>query len=158
MEKLRIAVLNTSKEITNVLAVVFREEGHETCESFTYLYRGDDKSFDKFIAECNPDVIIFDIAIPYEENYDLFKKLSQRDCVKHTPFILTTTNKAVLEKLVELMGPSTVTNNSGVVNNINIDYNAAPGSSSNMITVDRWGLEKLICDIIAKNIRLRNGY
>ncbi len=100
MEKLRIAVLNTSKEITNVLAVVFREEGHETCESFTYLYRGDDKSFDKFIAECNPDVIIFDIAIPYEENYDLFKKLSQRDCVKHTPFILTTTNKAVLEKLV----------------------------------------------------------
>lgn len=66
--------------------------------------------------------------------------------------------KTVLEKLVELMGPSTVTNNSGVVNNINIDYNAAPGSSSNMITVDRWGLEKLICDIIAKNIRLRNGY
>lgn len=100
MEKLCVAVLNSSKEITDVLSEIFKEEGHDTCTSFTYLYKGDDRSFDRFIKRCKPDVIIYDVAIPYKQNYELFKKLSQHESVKHIPFILTTTNKEALESLV----------------------------------------------------------
>lgn len=100
MEKLRVAILNSSQEIIDVLAEVFKEEGYDTCTSFAYLYKGDDQAFDRFINQCKPDVIIYDVAIPYKENYALFKKLSEHESVSHIPFILTTTNKTVLESLV----------------------------------------------------------
>jgi DNA-binding response OmpR family regulator len=45
-------------------------------------------------------VIVYDIAIPYEENYALFNRLRSRESAKGIPFVLTTTNKKALEKLV----------------------------------------------------------
>ena len=100
MAEIKVAVMNTSKEITEVLEEAFKGEGFVTCSSFTYFFKEDFTQFDTFIEKNKPQVIIYDIAIPYKENYELFKKLSSRKSAKNCIFVLTTTNKEALEGLV----------------------------------------------------------
>jgi len=94
-----VAVLNTSREITDLLEDVLREEGYDTCSFFTYIFKEREEKFDAFVEKNRPSVIIYDIAIPYKENYDLFKRLLTHKSVKNIPFVLTTTNKDALEEL-----------------------------------------------------------
>jgi DNA-binding response OmpR family regulator len=100
MDQLKVAIINTSKEIVEVLQELFKAEGYKTCGTFTYLYKGNESQFDDFIKDNNPDIIIYDIALPYKENYELFKKLSEKMRENNVPFVLTTTNKDALESIV----------------------------------------------------------
>ena len=100
MDQVHIAVLNSSKEITDVVSQIFRAEGFSTSTSFTYLYKNNEEAFDNFLKKNKPSVIIYDVALPYEQNYELFRSLSKRDLAKDIPIILTTTNKKALESLV----------------------------------------------------------
>ncbi len=100
MDQLKVAILNTSKEIVEVVQELFQSEGYKTCGAFTYLFKDNESLFDEFIDSNNPDIIIYDIALPYKENFSLFKKLSGKMKANHVPFILTTTNKEALESMV----------------------------------------------------------
>ena len=104
MAEIKVAVMNTSKEITDVLEQALREEGFATCSTFTYFLKEDYNLFDEFIAIHKPKVIVYDIAIPYIENYELFLELGKRKSAKDIAFVLTTTNKVVLDKLVGKTG------------------------------------------------------
>ena len=92
--------MNSSKEITTVLREILEDAGYSTCTMFTYEFKEDHAFFDEFIKSNQPNVIVYDIALPYTENYNLFKKLYARPLVKKIPFVLTTTNKSALESLV----------------------------------------------------------
>lgn len=100
MAEIRVAVMNTSKEITDILQEVLKEEGFLVCTTYTYLLKERKERFNTFIKDNKPDVIVYDIAIPYQENYNLFKDLSEEPIAKNIAFVLTTTNKSVLENLV----------------------------------------------------------
>jgi CheY-like chemotaxis protein len=100
MAQKTIAIMNTSKEITDLLTEVFKEEGYYTYSLFTYLFKKNQVDFDTYITSHLPDVILYDIGLPYKENYELFKKLRTRPVVRDIPFVLTTTNKDALEKFI----------------------------------------------------------
>lgn len=100
MKDIKVIVMNTSKEITEVLQEVLIGEGFDTLTQFTYKFKNDEIDFDEYVSMSRPDVILYDIALPYEENYELFLELSSRKVVRDIPFILTTTNKKALEGLV----------------------------------------------------------
>ncbi len=100
MAEMRVAVMNTSKEITVVLEEILQSEGFSTCTTYTYMLKEHKGMFDEFLKKNKPSVIVYDIAIPYEENYALFQELSQKPSVDSISFVLTTTNKKALEKLV----------------------------------------------------------
>lgn len=100
MNSMKIAVMNTSHEVTEMVKAIFEDAGFETCDIFTYQLKYGETTFDEFLEENKPDVILYDIAIPYEENYMLFLALAKNMAVRKIPFILTTTNKKALEELV----------------------------------------------------------
>lgn len=100
MDQLKVAIVNTSKEIVEVLEEIFQSEGYQTCSTFTYFYKENEGKFDEFIDTNHPDVIIYDIALPYKENFMLFQKLSGKMKDHQVPFVLTTTNKDALESIV----------------------------------------------------------
>lgn len=104
MKPLKVAVLNTSREIMDLLIEVLRAKGFKTCDTFTKYLKDGKVEFDKYVRLNKPDVILYDIAIPYEENYMLFKSLAKSKVVKNIPFVLTTTNKKVLDSLVGKTG------------------------------------------------------
>lgn len=97
---MKVAVMNTSKEITQMLEEIIEDAGHTTCSIFTYEFKNQEEEFDAYVNQHKPDVILYDIAPPYKENYLLFIRLSERKHAKGIPFVLTTTNKEALETIV----------------------------------------------------------
>lgn len=59
-----------------------------------------DLDFESFIRQHDPKVVVYDIAPPYEANFKLFQHLRAMPTVAGRQFVVTTTNKAQVEKLV----------------------------------------------------------
>jgi DNA-binding response OmpR family regulator len=100
MADIKVAIMNTSKELTEILQELLADEGFTISITYTYELKERKEWFDEFIKVNKPDVIVYDIAIPYKENYELFKELCGSPSAKQSAFVLTTTNYHALEKLV----------------------------------------------------------
>lgn len=94
------AVLNTSADVVDLLRRSLEQAGIVTVTGFTHEIRDGAIDFDAFIGQHNPDLIVYDIAPPYDANWRLFQHLSRRPVATGRQFVLTATNAAHVEKLV----------------------------------------------------------
>ena len=53
-----------------------------------------------FVEQHSPDVIVFDVALPYEENWKFLRLLQSSEPLKNVAWVLTTTHKKRLQELV----------------------------------------------------------
>ena len=65
----------------------------------TEIKRGE-TDFLAFIEQHDPAVLVWDISIPYEENWRFVQLMMSSEKVKGRRFVLTTTNKRALEGMV----------------------------------------------------------
>lgn len=93
-------VLNTSPDVVDLLRRALEQAGIVTVTGSTHEIRDGKIDFDSFIRQHNPDVILYDVAPPYDTNWKLFQHLSSTPGLLGRHFVLTTTNKAHVEKLV----------------------------------------------------------
>ena len=56
--------------------------------------------FEKYIDKHNPEVVIFDLSPPYDENWRFFKTMRDAKTMKGRGIVLTTTNKARLDEVL----------------------------------------------------------
>ena len=56
--------------------------------------------FAQFLAAHNPEVVIFDISPPYEENWQCYQTWRDSEAMQSRGGVLTTTNKARLDEVV----------------------------------------------------------
>src|SRR3984893_7936623 len=56
--------------------------------------------FEKYMERHNPEVVIFDISPPYDENWTYFKKMRDAKTMKGRGMVLTTTNKNRLDEVL----------------------------------------------------------
>src|ERR1700730_560395 len=56
--------------------------------------------FKNFMVEHNPEVVIFDISPPYDENWHFFRTMRDADVMRGRGLVLTTTNKNRLDEVV----------------------------------------------------------
>lgn len=94
------AVLNTSADVIDLLRRALEQAGIVTVTGFTHEIRDGGIDFDAFVGQHNPDVIVYDIAPPYDANWRLFQHLSRRPIAAGRQFVLTAVNSAHVEKLV----------------------------------------------------------
>ena len=66
-------------------------------------FRRGERDLVAFLVEHRPQVIIYDIALPYIENWQYFATVRSHSSLPDGAFVLTTTNKTVFE---ELVGPT----------------------------------------------------
>lgn len=102
-QKPTVAIINSSEEIMEGLQVLLTEEGYPSVSGHVVNFKRGKADFIQFLKKNDPKVIIFDISPPYEENYIFFNLLRNLKQCEDISFILTTTNKRVLE---ELIGPT----------------------------------------------------
>ena len=95
-----IAVLNTSEEITAVIEDTLEMEGYRTISAFTFEAKRGDFDLEAFLAEHDPAAVVYDIAIPYVENFEFFLKIRNSPVGRARGFVVTTTNKRALEEMV----------------------------------------------------------
>src|SRR5580704_19712815 len=53
-------------------------------------------NFEKYMDKHNPEIVIFDLSPPYDENWQFFKTMRDANTMKRRGVVLTTTNKARL--------------------------------------------------------------
>ena len=93
-------VLNTSADVIDLLRRALEQAGIVTFTAFTHEIRDGGVDFDAFIGQHDPNVIVYDIAPPYDANLKLFQHLSSRPVVGGRQFVITATNATHVERLV----------------------------------------------------------
>jgi DNA-binding NtrC family response regulator len=105
-----VAVFNTSEDTTDLLRVVLEQAGFVVVTGLTSHFRDGKLDFYSFMREHRPKVVVYDIAIPYEQNWALFQHFRSRPVSESVQFVVTTTNAAQVEKfagaqhLLEIVG------------------------------------------------------
>ena len=94
-----VAVFNTSEDTTDMLRVVLEQAGFVVVTAFTSALRDGKTDFEGFMRQHQPTVIVYDVAIPYEENWRLFQHFRSRPACANVHFVVTTTNAAQVEKV-----------------------------------------------------------
>jgi len=99
-QKLIVAVFNSSADTVEMLRTVLERRGlHTVSGSIPDLKRGE-LDFISFVEHHKPAVIVYDMSPPYETNWAFLRLVRSSEPAKHCRFVLTTTNKPALDKLV----------------------------------------------------------
>ena len=96
-----IAVINSNEDTTDMLRVILQQQGFSSVVvgHVTEIKRGQ-ADFLKFIEVHDPRVFVWDISIPYEENWRFVQLIMNNEKMKERAVVLTTTNKRALDSLV----------------------------------------------------------
>ena len=95
-----IAVINSSSDTVDLLRTVLEQEGFQTVVGHIPEIKQGGLDFVAFLEHHAPAVIIYDISLPYDANWNFLRLVRSSEAVKDLPFVLTTTNKPALEQLV----------------------------------------------------------
>lgn len=98
-----VALFNASDDTVDMIRELLKEAGRGqnlvSCH-FADLKKGI-VDFKSFLSNHNPEVVIFDISPPYDENWKFFKTMRDAESMKERGAVLTTTNK---DRLDEVLG------------------------------------------------------
>lgn len=95
-----VAILDTSEDIVEMLRAVLEGEGWLVVADYIIHFRRSEKDIVAFLNQHKPRVIVFDIGPPYEANWNYFQAVRGLQETKDCAFVVTSTNKGVLEALV----------------------------------------------------------
>ena len=97
-----VALFNASDDTIDMVQKLLTDAGGE--QTLIWCHFADLKkgivNFPKYMARHNPEVVIFDISPPYDENWTYFKKMRDSSTMKGRGIVLTTTNKARLDEVL----------------------------------------------------------
>jgi CheY-like chemotaxis protein len=94
-----VAVFNTSEDTTDMLRVFFEHKGFVVVTAFTNAIRDGKTDLEALMRQHKPAVIVYDVALPYEENWRLFEHIQASPACDGVPFVLTSTNEAQVRKV-----------------------------------------------------------
>jgi CheY-like chemotaxis protein len=80
--------------------MLFEQSGFLVVTGLTYEIRDGRMNLEAFIRQHRPDVIVYDIAPPYDRNWALFQHLRAAEAIRTIPVVLTTTNEQSVRAFV----------------------------------------------------------
>lgn len=93
-----IAILNHDPSVINMLATWLETQGMRVvCGNLREYRRGHEDVAD-FIQRYRPEILLFEVSIPYASNWDYLGALRAIPETSGLPFIVTTNNKIALDK------------------------------------------------------------
>jgi DNA-binding NtrC family response regulator len=99
-----VAIFNSSQEILDMLQLALSEEPLRTVTGHILDFKRGEEDFLAFIEEHDPSAIVYDVAPPYEENWAFLRLLRDLKANEGRSFVVTTTNKRLLEELAGASG------------------------------------------------------
>jgi CheY-like chemotaxis protein len=96
-----VGIINTSEEMADVLHELLEEEGFIAPVAYVIDFKRGRADIEEFFATHQPQAVIWDIALPYVENWHYFReRILSAGFLPPERFIITTLNKSVLDILV----------------------------------------------------------
>ena len=96
-----VAVINTAPDTVDLLKDVLERAGFLIVTGYTHDVRDGKLDLEMMMRVANPVVILWDLAPPYDRNW-AFLQLLRTTVLKGPRLVLTTANKAHVEKLAGL--------------------------------------------------------
>ena len=96
---LTVAVFNASDDTVEMLKTLLSESGYRAVSGEVDEVKSGKLDFIAFMETHNPDAVIWDIAPPYDRNWNFFKLLRTIGPLAGRAIILTTTHKEHLDAL-----------------------------------------------------------
>lgn len=94
-----VAIINTSPDVIDMLRIAFEAAGIAAVSTFAHEIREGRVDVDAFIRQHEPKVVVYDVAPPYPNSWLLFQHIASLPVMQGRVFILTSTNRAHVEKL-----------------------------------------------------------
>jgi DNA-binding response OmpR family regulator len=96
-----VALVNASDDTVDMVQRMLDASGFSCLVGchFADLKKGT-IDFSRYVKRHNPDVVVFDISPPYQENWDFFRTLLDGTAMEGRGLVLTTTNKQRLDETV----------------------------------------------------------
>ena len=93
------AVINTTPDTVDLLKDVLEKAGMLVVTGYTYDIRDGKLDLPAFLRTHEPDVIVYDLAPPYDRNWEFLQHLRQTTLSGYR-FVLTSLNSKYVEGLV----------------------------------------------------------
>ena len=97
-----VALFNASDDTIDMIQSLLKEAGD--AQTLVWCHFADLKKgvvdFTQYLAKHNPEVVIFDISPPYDENWTFFKTMRDARTMQGRGSVLTTTNKNRLDEVL----------------------------------------------------------
>jgi DNA-binding response OmpR family regulator len=97
-----VALFNASDDTIDMVQRLLSAAGDE--QTLIWCHFADLKKgivdFSRYIDKHNPEVVIFDLSPPYDENWTFFKTMRDATTMQGRGTVLTTTNKARLDEVL----------------------------------------------------------
>jgi hypothetical protein len=98
-----VALFNASDDTIDMAQAILKKG--DSAQTLVWCHFADLKKgivdVEKWLSEHNPEVVIFDISPPYDENWKYYKTMRDSDEMRGRGCVLTTTNK---DRLDEVLG------------------------------------------------------
>ena len=94
------AVFNTSPHLVDLVRRACEPAGILVVSLLPYQIREGGADLKSFLAHYDPDVVVYDIAPPYDANWQLFKHIRSLDSMQDRKMVLTSINEKRLSRLV----------------------------------------------------------
>jgi DNA-binding NtrC family response regulator len=93
------AIINTSPDIVDLLRRALEPAGIVTVSVLTHQIREAMVDLEAFLRQHDPSVVVYDIAPPYEANWQLFQHICRMDAMRDRRVVLTSLNARHVEQL-----------------------------------------------------------
>ncbi|HUJ28420.1 MAG TPA: hypothetical protein VLW85_20505 [Myxococcales bacterium] len=100
-----IAIFNTNAEVLELVRESLQHAGFQAVVAHIADIKSGRLDMIRFVEEHDPDVIVYDVAPPYDTNWTFLRLMRNSKVMSGRAFVVTTTNKRALE---ELIGPNDV--------------------------------------------------
>ncbi len=100
-----VAIFNTNSEVLDLVRESLQTAGYATVVAHLDDLKRGRLDMIQFVEEHKPDVIVYDVAPPYDTNWTFLRLMRNSKVMQGRAFVVTTTNKRALE---ELIGPNDV--------------------------------------------------
>ena len=110
-----VAVFNNDPDLINMLATWFETHGMRVVCGTLRDFRRGHEDVAVFLTRHNPTMVLYDISMPFGPNWDFLEALRMIPETSGVPIMVTTSNKAALEKAV---GPTAAFEVTGTAENM----------------------------------------
>ena len=95
-----VAIINSNDDLVRLLRDGLVSLGFDVVTAHIRDIKSGQQDFTKFLNSHDPDVVVYDIAVPYEDNWTFFQTLLKLPETQTRRFLVTTVNKRILDQRI----------------------------------------------------------
>jgi CheY-like chemotaxis protein len=95
-----VAVVNTNPDLVRILRMALEKAGFIVFTIHIEEIKSGEANVESFLNQHDPRVIVYDVALPYDQNFRFLDHLRTATGFKGRHFVLTTVNLRAVQKIV----------------------------------------------------------